>query len=211
MTEYPVELLRLAKSLGTSTLYEASGIKNCALDNAIRPIWDKAIIAGSAYPVACAPGDNLGVQLALEKAPVGSIMVVTTGDYVAGYWGEILTLAAMHVGILGLVIDGGVRDVVAIRELKFPVYSRGISVHGTHKDTLVSVGADIQITGTPVQAGDLVVADDDGIIVLPKNQVNEVVRKGKEREEKEQEMMKQIKNGVTTVDIMGLSYWRDKL
>lgn len=211
MTEYSVGLLTLAKSLGTSTLYEASGIENCALDNAIKPIWDNAIVAGPAYPVACAPGDNLGIQLALEKAPIGSIMVVTTGNYVAGYWGEILTLAAIHVGISGLIIDGGVRDIAAIRELKFPVYSRGISVHGTHKDTLVSVGADIQITGTLVQAGDLVVADDDGIIALPKNQVNEVLRKGKEREEKEREMMKQIKNGVSTVDIMGLSGWREKL
>lgn len=210
MTDYSNDLLTLAKSLGTSTLYEASCIENCSLDSAIRPIWDKSIVAGPAYPVACAPGDNLGIQLALEKAPIGSIMVVTTGDYVAGYWGEILTIAAMHVGIIGLVIDGGVRDIAAIRDLQFPVYSRGISVHGTHKDTLVSVGADIHITGTPVQAGDLVVADDDGIIVLPQNFALDIINKGKAREEKESIMIKQISKGKTTLELMGLTSWRDK-
>ncbi len=211
MCEYPDEIIELAKSLGASTLFEASGIKNSALDYSIRPVWEAAAVAGPAYPVACAPGDNLGIQLALEKAPAGSILVVTTDQFVAGYWGEVLTVAAQAAGIKGLVIDGGVRDVAALRRFQFPVFSRGISVRGTHKDTVISVGQPIQIMGTPVQAGDLVVADDDGVVILPRQCALDVIQKGKARERKEAVMMRELTEGKTTVELMSLTTWRDRL
>ncbi len=211
MNEYLQETIELAENLGTSTLYEASGIKNSALAHEIRPVWDGAAMAGSAYPVACAPGDNLGIQIALENAPSGSILVVTTDQFVAGYWGEVLTVAALAVGIKGLVIDGGVRDIAALRRRRFPVFSRGVSVCGTHKDTLISVGHAIQITGTPVQAGDLVIADDDGVVILPHQCALDVIEKGRAREQKEAIMMKQLSEGRTTLELMGLTVWRDKL
>jgi 4-hydroxy-4-methyl-2-oxoglutarate aldolase len=210
-SKYPEEIVELSKKLGTSTLYEASGIKNSALSQDIRPVWEGAIMAGAAYPVACAPGDNLGIQIALEKAPAGCILVITTDQFIAGYWGEVLTVAAQAVGIKGLVIDGGVRDIAALRRRQFPVFSRGISVCGTHKNTLISVGQEIQITGTPVQSGDLVIADDDGVVILPSDYALKIIQKGKEREEKESLMMKQLSEGKTTLELMGLTAWRSKL
>jgi 4-hydroxy-4-methyl-2-oxoglutarate aldolase len=168
----------LAKKLGASTLYEASGIKSCALARQVRPVWEGAVVAGPAYPVACAPGDNLAIQIALGKAPAGSILVVTTEQFIAGYWGEVLTVAAQAVGIKGLVIDGGVRDISALRRRQFPVFSAGVSVHGTHKDTVISVGQAIQITGTPVHPGDLVIADEDGVVILPHHCAINVIDKG---------------------------------
>jgi len=211
MCEYSDEIIELAKSLGTSTLYEASSIKNSALDFNIRSVWEGAAVAGPAYPVACAPGDNLAIQLALEKAYAGSILVVTTDQFIAGYWGEVLTVAAQAVGIKGLVIDGGVRDIAALRRHQFPVFSRGISVRGTHKDTLISIGQPIQIMGTSVQAGDLVVADDDGVVILPHHCALDVIQKGKTREAKEAVMMRQLTEGKTTVELMGLTAWRGEL
>jgi len=211
MCEYSDEIIELTKSLGASTLYEASGIKNSALDYSIRPVWEGAAMAGPAYPVACTPGDNLAIQLALEKAPAGSILVVTTDQFVAGYWGEVLTVAARAVGIEGLVIDGGVRDIAALRRFRFPVFSRGISVRGTHKDTVNSVGQPIEILGTPVHAGDLVVADDDGVVILPRQCALDVIQRGQTREQKEAVMMRQLSEGKTTVELMGLAAWRGKL
>jgi 4-hydroxy-4-methyl-2-oxoglutarate aldolase len=125
--------------------------------------------------------------------------------------GEVLTVAAQAVGIKGLVIDGGVRDIAALRRRQFPVFSRGISVCGTHKDTLISVGQAIQITGTPVQIGDLVIADDDGVVILPHHCALDVIQKGKAREEKESVMMRQLIEGKTTLELMDLTAWRDKL
>jgi 4-hydroxy-4-methyl-2-oxoglutarate aldolase len=209
MYDYTHELLEQAKSLGSSTIYEASGLNNTALDRTIRTLWDGGIIAGPAYPVACAPGDNLAIHIALEKAPAGSILVITTDNSIAGYWGEVLTVAAQAAGVTGLVIDGGVRDIAAIRRRRFPVYCRGISVHGTHKKSFNSVGQPIKITGTPVQAGDLVTADDDGVVVLPQESVVEVIRNGQAREQKEAAMMRQLIDGSTTLELMNLTGFRD--
>jgi len=209
MNSYLNDDIELALRLGTSTLYESSNVKNSALDPEIKLVWAGAAVAGPAYPVACAPGDNLAIQIALEKAPSGSVLVVTTDNFIAGYWGEVLTVAAEAVGIKGLIIDGGVRDIEALRRRKFPVFSRGISMRGTHKDTVNSVGKAIQITGTPVNVGDLVVADDDGVLILPKKCALEAIRKGQEREAKETIMMQKQAEGETTLELMGLIKWRN--
>lgn len=211
MISYTPQLIDLAKRLGTSTLYEASGIKRSAISRDINSVWQGAVLAGPAYPVACAPRDNLAIQLALEKAPAGSVLVVTTDNFVAGYWGEVLTVAAQAAGIAGLVIDGGVRDIAALRRRQFPVFSRGISVCGTHKDTVVSVGQPIQMTGTPVQAEDLVIADEDGVVILPHHCALDILVKGESREAKEVIWMKQLAEGKTTLELMELTAWRDKL
>jgi len=209
MQFYTDETLEAAKQLGTSTLYEASQIETSALAPSIRPLWEGAAIAGPAFPLSCAPGDNLAIHIALEKAPKGSIMVITTDNFVAGYWGEVLTVAAEAIGIKGLIIDGGVRDVSAIRRREFPVFSRGISVCGTHKASVNSIGLPIQITGTPVNRGDLVVADDDGVVILPRDCAQECIQKGKEREEKEAVMMDKLRQGKTTLELMNLLEWRN--
>lgn len=198
-----------ALALGASTLYEASGLP-CAVDPAIRPVWAGAAVAAPAFPVRCSPGDNLAIHLAVEQAPRGSVLVVTTDDFIAGYWGEVLTVAAEAAGIVGLVIDGGVRDVAAMTRRRFPVFSRGISVRGTIKASAPSVGQPILMTGVQVAAGDLVVADDDGVVVLPNARVNDVLAAGEARVQKEADFMARLARGETTVDLLGLSAWRTR-
>ena len=198
-----------ALALGTSTLYEASGLA-CAVDSAIRAVWPGATIVAPAYPVQCSPGDNLAIHIAMERAPRGSVLVVSTGNFIAGYWGEVLTVAAEAAGLAGLVIDGGVRDVAALARRQFPVFSRGISVCGTVKAGAPSVGQPLKFTGITVAAGDWVVADDDGVIVLPAADLDRVLTAGEERAAKEAEMMSSLAQGATTLDLMGLSAWRER-
>lgn len=198
-----------ALALGTSTLYEASGLP-CAVDPAVRPVWVGAAVAGPAYPVRCSPGDNLAIHLAVERAPRGCVLVVTTDDFVAGYWGEVLTVAAEAAGIVGLIIDGGVRDVAAMTRRRFPVFSRGISVRGTIKASAPSVGEPILMTGVRIAAGDLVVADGDGVVVLPADRIDAVLAAGEARAEKEADFMARLARGETTVDLLGLSAWRER-
>lgn len=205
----PNDIRTRALTLGTSTLYEASGLA-CAIDPLIRPAWSGAAVAGPAYPVRCAPGDNLAIHLAVERAPRGSVLVVTAEDFVAGYWGEVLTVAAEAAGITGLVIDGGVRDVAALARRQFPVFARGISVRGTIKASAPSVGRPISMAGVAVEAGDLVVADDDGVVVLPGAEVTRVLEAAASRTAKEADFMLRLAQGETTVDLLGLAAWRDR-
>jgi 4-hydroxy-4-methyl-2-oxoglutarate aldolase len=132
-TTYKQTLLEQACKLGTSTLFEASGLSTSAVDTNIRTVWAGASVAGPAYPLECSPGDNLAIHIALEKAPHGSVLVVSAQGFVAGYWGEVLTVAAEAAGVVGLVIDGGVRDIAAMTARRFPVFARGVSMRGTIK------------------------------------------------------------------------------
>jgi 4-hydroxy-4-methyl-2-oxoglutarate aldolase len=198
-----------ALGLGASTLYEASGLA-CSIDPAIRPVWPGAAVAGPAYPVRCSPGDNLAIHLAMERVPRGSVLVVATGDFVAGYWGEVLTAAAEMVGVAGLVIDGGVRDVAALARRRFPVFARGVSVRGTIKASAPSVGGPITMSGVAVAAGDLVVADDDGVVVLPGAEAARVLAAGEARAAQEAELLRRLADGATTLDLLGLADWRER-
>lgn len=206
--KYSTDLLQRANKLGTSTLFEASKIATSAIDPAIRPVWAGACIAGPAYPLMCSPGDNLAIHIALEKVPRGSILVVSTGGFVAGYWGEVLTVAAEAAGVVALVIDGGVRDIAAITARRFPVFTRGISMRGTIKASAPSVGETISLAGTPVSLGDLVVADDDGVLVLPAAHVLTTLDQGQVRADKEAKIMHQLSEGKTTLELMHLTQWR---
>lgn len=206
--QYTEEDLELACKLGSSTLYEASGLPTSSVDPLIQTIWPGATVAGPAYPLECAPGDNLAIHIAMEKVPRGSVLVIKTNDFVAGYWGEVLTVAAEAAGVKGLVIDGGVRDIAALRMRRFPVFSRGISVRGTIKASIPSVGKPLSFTGTPVAVGDLVLADDDGVVIVPKAVAADVLAKGKARADKETVMMAELEKGRTTLDLLGLSKWR---
>jgi 4-hydroxy-4-methyl-2-oxoglutarate aldolase len=205
---YDEATLEQARRLGSSTLHEASGIPTTSVDPAIRTVWPGASVAGVAYPVECAPGDNLAIHIAMERAPRGSVLVVSAAGFVAGYWGEVLTVAAEAAGVMGLVIDGGARDIAALRARQFPVFARGISVRGTLKDSAPSVGQPFSFTGTPVAAGDLVVADDDGVVIIPAESVQAALANGQARADKEAKMMAQLKDGRTTLDLLGLSKWR---
>ncbi|MFJ7792639.1 RraA family protein [Pseudomonas sp. NPDC096950] len=202
----PIMHARL-KVLGSSTLYEASRLP-CAVDPAIRPIWEGAFIAAPAYPLECSPGDNLSIHIALERVPRGSVLVVSTGNHLAGYWGEVLTVAAEAAGVVGLVIDGGVRDIAALVARKFPVFARGISMKGTVKASSPSVGQCFNFNGAHVAVGDLVVADDDGVLIIPQGSVAQTIAEAEARAAKEADMMIALSQGRSTLELMNLTSWR---
>lgn len=207
---YSQDTLSSAMTQGTATLFEAAMRPSVSVDPLIRPVWPGAAVAGPAYPVECAPGDNLGIQIALERAPRGSVLVVDARGFIAGYWGEVLTVFAEARGMAGLVIDGGVRDIAALQARGFPVFARGISVRGTLKAAVPSVGKTISLAGTPVALGDLVVGDADGVVVIPADQVDATLCRGNARVQKEAEWMARLAAGETTLDLMGLAGWRDE-
>lgn len=189
---------------GTSTLCEASGLPS-ALDYNIRPIWPGAVIAGAAFPLRCAPGDNLAIHLAVAEAGPGDVLVVDAHQYIAGYWGEILTVAAQARGITGLVIDGGVRDVAALEKREFPVFARGVAMRAAVKLHAPSVGQSIVIAGVTIARGDLIVADADGVVAIPQAEVERTLIGARLRTDKEAAIMKRLEAGETTVQILGLS------
>ncbi|MDP9651262.1 RraA family protein [Paraburkholderia caledonica] len=207
---YDQPVLEQARRLGTSTLFEASGVATSAVDPAIRTVWPGASVAGAAYPLECSPGDNLSIHIAMEKVPRGSVLVISTGGFVAGYWGEVLTVAAEEAGVVGLVIDGGVRDIAALTARRFPVFTRGICMRGTIKASSPSVGQPVSFAGTPVAAGDLVVADDDGVLVIPAAEVERTLSQGQARADKEAKMMDALREGHSTLELMGLTNWREQ-
>jgi len=198
-----VELAPRLLELGTATLYEASGI-DCDLDCRLRPAWSGARLAGAALPVRTGPADNLALHLALEQAAPGEVLVVDACGLACGYWGEVLTAAAEQRGVVGLVIDGGVRDVEQLAARGFPTFSRAVSVRRTIKHDPGSVGAAIVVAGRQVERGDAVVADADGVVVIPRALVTQVVDAALVRVAKEEGYLREIRAGASTVDLLAL-------
>lgn len=192
---------------GTSTLCEAARLP-CALDYAIRPVWPGAAVAGPAYPLRCAPGDNLAIHIAVDAVPPGYVLVVDASGYVAGYWGEVLTVAAEARHIKGIIIDGGLRDIDALERRKFPAFARGIGMRGTVKFHAPSVGEPIVIAGVSVAPGDLVVGDTDGVLAIPQAAVARTLEAARLRTDKEAATMKRLLAGETTLDLLGLTAHR---
>jgi 4-hydroxy-4-methyl-2-oxoglutarate aldolase len=188
--------------LGAATLGESGGY---AADRRLRPAWPGAELAAPAYPVGCAPGDNLAVHVAVTKAPRGSALVVDVGWVPdRGYWGEVLTTAAEAAELAGLVIDGGVRDVAALEAHAFPVFSAAIALTGATKDKPGSVGLPVRVGGVLVSSGDWVVADVDGVTIVPGSSLESVLEAGRGRAEKEAGFFAALRAGRTTLDLLGL-------
>ncbi len=192
------------RALGTSTLHEAQG-RTGALPSTIRPVWKGAFLAGPAFTVQVKPGDNLAIHHAVAIAAPGDILLVESGGYPdSGVWGEVLTIAARHKGIQGLVVNGSVRDVDRLEALSFPVFSRGISMGGTTKDDPGILGGAIHFGETEINQGDILVADTDGVLVIKAAELETVLLAAKDREEKEKEMMKSLTAGKLTIELLGL-------
>ena len=152
----------------------------------------------------CHVGDNLTLHKALALANPGDVLVVNAGGYKeCAMWGEIMSLAAQKKGIEGLVVDGAVRDLVGIAGMKFPVFARALSPSGTTKETLSSINKPIMCGGTLVNPGDIVVGDDDGVVVIPQQEMRTAVARSKERAKKEEEVRKLIQQGKSTLEIYG--------
>ncbi len=188
--------------LGSATLGESGGL---ATDRRLKPVWAGAAVAAPAYPVGCTPGDNLAVHVAVTSAPRGSVLVVDIGRVPdRGYWGEVLTTAAEAAGLVGLVLDGGVRDVAALERHGFPVFSSTIALTGASKEQRGSVGAPVRVGGVMVGAGDWVVGDVDGVTVIPAASLDAVLAAGRAREAKEAGFFAALRDGKTTVELLEL-------
>jgi 4-hydroxy-4-methyl-2-oxoglutarate aldolase len=188
----------------SATLYEAAGQKGM-IDPSIRPAWPGARLLGRAATVDCPPGDNLMLHIAVAHAQPGVIIVATVGGYMsAGAWGEILTAAAQARGIAGLVIDGAVRDIDAIRETQFPVFSRGLAIGSCTKERSGKVDVPIQFGGATVRPGDLILGDADGLVVLEQEHLDAVHETAVGRRRRESEIITQLREGRTTIELLGL-------
>lgn len=203
MAENDSEILASLSSCDVATLHEAAGrVGN--LSPSIRPIQSGAHIAGRAVTAAVQPGDNLAVHRAVLECRPGDVLVVAANGHLAGYWGEILAVAAQARGVLGLVIDGGCRDVAALRRRNFPVWSAGVSVHGTTKKAPGTVNSPVAVGGVLVAPGDYVVADDDGVVCVAAARVNDVLAAALARAEREERVMAGLVAGGTTFELMGI-------
>jgi 4-hydroxy-4-methyl-2-oxoglutarate aldolase len=189
-------------ALGSATLGESGGL---AMHQRMSAVWPGAAVAAPAFPVRCSPADNLAVHAAVVRAPAGSVLVVDVGDVPdRGYWGEVLTTAAEARGLAGLVIDGGVRDTAALEAHRFPVFSAMVALRGATKDQPGSTGSPVTVGGVPVAAGDWVVGDGDGVVVVPAGRLEEVLAAGQARADKEARFFEELRAGRTTVDLLGL-------
>jgi 4-hydroxy-4-methyl-2-oxoglutarate aldolase len=168
----------------------------------MRPLWRGARVAGSAVTVLCHPGDNWMVHVAVEMLKPGDMMVVAcSSENTDGAFGELLATSLKARGAKGIVLDLGCRDAAEITELRFPVWSRAISAKGTVKSTLGSVNVPVVCAGIHVKPGDVVVADDDGVVVVDRRRAGEIARQGDEREKKEAGTRARLQKGELGLDI----------
>ena len=187
----------------TATLYEAAGQRG-AMRPELSAVSGDMRVAGPALTVLTQPDDNLALHHAVVLAEPGEIIVAQCHDGVTGGWGEVLTVAAMSRGVAGLVVDGAVRDVDAIRELGFPVFARRSSIRAAIKERSGHLRVPISCGGQLVVSGDYVVADVSGVVVIAAGEIEAVLAAARDRVEKERAMMRALRGGSTTVELLGL-------
>ena len=202
------EAIAELEAAGTSTVHEAIGRRGFVGPD-IRPIQQGVRLAGSAVTVSSHPGDNLMIHAAVEVCSAGDVLVVTnTAPSTHGMFGELLASSLIARGVRGLVIDAGVRDTHELRQLGFPVWSRHVSCQGTVKASPGSVNVPVVVGGVAVAPGDVVCADDDGVVVVRRDEAHWAAEQAVARTAKEHETRQRLVAGELGVDIYGL---RDKL
>ena len=187
--------------LGVSTVHEAQG-RSGLMAPYMRPLWRGARIAGSAVTALCHPGDNWMIHVACDVVKKGDILVVAcSSENSDGAFGDLLATSLKALGVKGIILDIGCRDAAEITQMKFPLWSRAISAKGTVKASIGSVNLPVVCAGVNVKPGDVVVADDDGVVIVPRLEAAKVAKAGEEREKKEAVSRARLQKGEIGLDI----------
>lgn len=196
--------IKMLGDLGVATVHEAQG-RTGLMRPYMRPIYPTAKMAGPAVTALCTPGDNLMIHAAVEVCQAGDVLVVTTtSESTDGMFGELLGSSLRARGVAGLIIEAGCRDVADLTAMEFPVWSRAISAQGTVKATPGWVNIDVSCAGAIVHPGDVIVADVDGVVVVPREDAPEVARLSDERRIKEEKNRVRLRAGELGLDMYGL-------